>query len=137
MRGRLSAILVLLVGGSFSVGSPSLAQQADPFRPYPTGGSRSSTTRTYEQPRPQVVAQPPARSQGVREYFPGMRTGRGPNRNVVDTRKLCVPGRRAMISTAATGGMLMNGMSPGMAAGAMGAVPGAGAGLGPTVPGPR
>ena len=32
-----------------------------------------------------------------RNYFPGLPTGQGPNRNYIDPSRLCVPGRRAFI----------------------------------------
>jgi hypothetical protein len=36
-------------------------------------------------------------SRGVGSYYPSMRSGQAPNRNVVDHRSLCVPGRRALL----------------------------------------
>lgn len=41
--------------------------------------------------------QPPQAAPVRRNYFPGMPTGQGPNRNYIDPSRLCVPGRRAFI----------------------------------------
>lgn len=44
-------------------------------------------------PVPEARPAPQAR----RNYFPGLPTGQGPNRNYIDPSRLCVPGRRAFI----------------------------------------
>jgi hypothetical protein len=53
--------------------------------------------RAASPPRTEYAARPTVHPQGVRDYYPTMRTGQGPNRNVIDPRSLCVPGRRAVI----------------------------------------
>lgn len=74
----------------------SVAAEDDLLRPY-----APRTERTYARPRTPPAS--PVRlsaavpSRGVGEYFPGMRPGTSPNRNVIDPRSLCVPGRRALI----------------------------------------
>jgi hypothetical protein len=78
----------------------TVSAEDDPIRPYTEGAAASASGsrgyyRSYARPAP--VARPPARPQSVRDYYPTMRTGQGPNRNVVDPRTLCVPGRRAML----------------------------------------
>ena len=74
---------------------------ADMLRPY---GSRASSgfvgeRSSYSRPAPQrpPAERPPARPRAAIDYFPTMRPGSGPNRNVVDVRSLCNPGRRALL----------------------------------------
>jgi hypothetical protein len=74
--------------------------EADLFRPYdepvarPGSGYRPYTRTPVNPPRDEATLRAPAPRHN---YFPGQRSGQGPNRNVVDTRTLCVPGRRAML----------------------------------------
>lgn len=69
--------------------------EPDPLRPYTDSPRSGVTTRPYE--RTPVVSPPereipaPAVSHN---YYPGLRTGQGPNRNVVSH---CVPGRNAFL----------------------------------------
>ncbi len=63
--------------------------------------ANSDRPTSYSRSNPSTMP-PPARSQAatfsrVRDYFPAARSGRSINRNVVDPRTLCVPGRRAML----------------------------------------
>lgn len=79
--------------------------EPDLFRRYGASPavSRTAGTRPYQRPRPRRPApppSPPARTpapHAVHDYFPGMRSGQSPNHNTVNTRHLCVPGRRALI----------------------------------------
>jgi hypothetical protein len=81
----------------------SRSTEPDLFRPYSSRyGSASLTgTRPYSRPRPVPTATLPARASApprtVHDYFPGMRPGVSPNRNTVNPRSLCVPGRRALL----------------------------------------
>jgi hypothetical protein len=68
----------------------------DPLRPYGAPGWESAGAGRYA--RPALVAERneaarPSMFPRGRNYFPGLRSGQAPNRNVVDTRTLCVPGR--------------------------------------------
>jgi hypothetical protein len=66
--------------------------EPDPLRRY--GPSTGQTRTSSSQPaRPPVQARPAPRI--VHDYYPGMRSGRGPNRNVPAPR--CVPGRRSFM----------------------------------------
>jgi hypothetical protein len=56
---------------------------------------QAAPSRPVMPTRAEPVARPT--SQGVRDYYPAMRPGQGPNRNVINPRTLCVPGRRAVI----------------------------------------
>lgn len=100
----LAATLALALAATPGRAQLPTAGEPDPLRPY---ASRSTTafeaersTRAYSRARP---LPPPTRSypaatvRGVRDYYPTMRRGQNPNKNVVDPRTLCVPGRRAMI----------------------------------------
>jgi hypothetical protein len=70
-------------------------------------GSRAEITRSLEgrdTPRPYErapVVSPPERTISApvasHNYYPGLRPGQGPNRNAIDPRSLCVPGRRAFL----------------------------------------
>ena len=55
-------------------------------------GQSSDDFPTLQQEPPRPSAAP------SRTYFPGLPSGSGPNRNYVNPGRLCVPGRRAMIS---------------------------------------
>jgi hypothetical protein len=79
--------------------SERLAAEPDPLRPYAPEPRADSRYRPYLRapaapPRDEAITRAAAPR---REYFPGLRSGQGPNRNVVDPRTLCVPGRRAML----------------------------------------
>jgi hypothetical protein len=103
MRGRVASVFVLVLGVWSIVPGRVFAQQGyrgdDILRPYAPHSTRASSTGYSRTPAPrqQPIARPQVQSQGVRDYFPGMRLGYGPNRNTVDPRRLCVPGRRAML----------------------------------------
>jgi hypothetical protein len=77
------------LNGESSRGNP------DPLRPYADNPRSGVAPRPYE--RTPVISPPereipaPAVSHN---YYPSLRSGQGPNRNVV-TRPLCVPGRSA------------------------------------------
>jgi hypothetical protein len=108
---RLGALFpIVIVLGALALPNAGQAQQGrggypgsveganDPLRPY--ASNSSAPGRGYYRvppPRSEPVARPVVRSQGVRDYYPTMRTGQGPNRNVVNPRSLCVPGRRAIL----------------------------------------
>ncbi len=69
--------------------------ELNPLRPYAPEARSDASYRPYlrtpvEEPMPRTPAPRP-------NYFPGLRSGQGPNRNVVNTHTLCVPGRRAML----------------------------------------
>jgi hypothetical protein len=82
----------------------ALSQEPDLLRPY---GSNHLSSDTPAAGLPYVrrppIAPPeldrPARAvpRGVNSYFPMMRAGQGPNRNYIDPRFHCVPGRMAPI----------------------------------------
>ena len=124
MRTRLTLTLALSAAGWWMSGSRADAQQGarapsgtsgrayprvvepetDPLRPYASRNPRSyyQSRSAYRPPsrptpRPELIARPSVHAQGVRNYYPAMRAGQGPNRNAVDPRTLCVPGRRAML----------------------------------------
>jgi len=74
----------------------SLRGDLDPLRPYSSGNGRlGDKPRPYE--RTPVVS-PPERTTPPppvsHNYFPGLRTGQGPNHNMVSH---CVPGRHAFL----------------------------------------
>jgi hypothetical protein len=85
--------------------SPYAVRSTEPdlLRPYSSrnGSAPVSGTRAYTRPRPLTTAPTPARASSpprtVHDYFPGMRPGVSPNRNTVNPRSLCVPGRRALL----------------------------------------
>jgi hypothetical protein len=113
-RTRRLALVVGLVAVAGTIARPAWGQdfarslsrfasaEPDPFRPY---SSRARTdagpvARPYLRTQPTTPAPPPrvvAPPRGVHDYFPGMRPGIHPNRNTVDPRRLCVPGRRAFL----------------------------------------
>ena len=73
--------------------------EPDPLRPYAPEPRADASYRPYlrtpvSPPRDEAITRASAPR---RNYFPGLRTGQGPNRNYVDPRTLCVPGRRAML----------------------------------------
>jgi hypothetical protein len=70
--------------------------EGDPLAPYGETVASTSPGRPYEQARPLIQPQralPPAPVS--HNYFPGMRSGQGTNRNVVAPH--CVPGRNAFL----------------------------------------
>lgn len=82
--------------------SPSAAGR-NPIRPYtgdqpavspdnPKPGRWSTRSVARESSPPKVAASHPSRN-----YFSGLRAGQGANRNVINPRSLCVPGRRALL----------------------------------------
>ena len=84
--------------------------EPDLLSPYASKGARSTPydseslrySRTPAKPRPPVrlddrVSRGAVFARGVGNYYPAMRPGQAPNRNVVDHRSLCVPGRRAVL----------------------------------------
>lgn len=74
--------------------------ESDLVRPYGGGGAadgRVYKSRTAPPARPPAVERTVASSRGVRDYFPGMRPGIGPNRNVGTVRPHCVPGRHSLM----------------------------------------
>jgi hypothetical protein len=74
--------------------------EADLLRPYASRPARLGGDSRYgyrAAVRPETAPRPAGRSRGVQDYYPAMRTGQGPNRNTVDPRSLCVPGRRALL----------------------------------------
>jgi len=73
----------------------SVAAADDLLRPYAPHAERPYARPHVAPAYPARLAAAPPR--GVGEYFPGMRPGTSPNRNVIDPRSLCVPGRRALI----------------------------------------
>jgi hypothetical protein len=92
--------------GSFPTAIPSArsgersSAVRDLLSPYDEPVARSgSGYRTYTR----TPANPPHEETDLRgpaprhNYFPNLRSGQGPNRNVIDPRTLCVPGRRAML----------------------------------------
>ncbi|MGE3818625.1 MAG: hypothetical protein AB7I30_04270 [Isosphaeraceae bacterium] len=85
--------------------SGSLPGQANPLRPY-SGDDRPVAARGGNQPGRWSTASVPRESRpsprasvfnAARSYYPGLRVGQGSNRNVIDPRSLCVPGRRALL----------------------------------------
>jgi hypothetical protein len=121
---RTFAMVGFSVLGMFAgLSTPAEAQRAGWPRvaSYPTAGASSrdrsmgelDPLRPYDAPpaRPDAAYRPylrtpvnPPREEPIlraaaprHNYFPGLRSGQGPNRNVVDPRTLCVPGRRAML----------------------------------------
>ena len=89
--------------GSYPAATASSGERSsaelDPLRPYAPEARANPSYRPYLRtpvtpPRDEAIT--PA-STPRRNYFPGLRSGQGPNRNVVDPRTLCVPGRRAML----------------------------------------
>jgi hypothetical protein len=87
--GRLDAAAVAGRGGS---GEGLFRTEPDPLRPYgePARASSGSLRRPYEPapPPPREVPAPPE----SHNYYPGLRSGQGPNRNV-----RCVPGRHVIL----------------------------------------
>jgi hypothetical protein len=74
--------------------------ESDLIRPYGGGGAaegRVYKSRTTPPARTPVVERTAANSRGVRDYFPGMRPGVGPNQNVGTVRSHCVPGRHFLM----------------------------------------
>jgi hypothetical protein len=67
------------------------------YRPRAVGASANGE---YRRARPERVsrAEPPRAPAAPRNYFPGLPTGYGPNRNTVNPAHLCVPGRRAFLT---------------------------------------
>lgn len=109
MRRTLTLTLALAFSGWLP--TPSHAQRGgasadsgfDELRPY---GTRSSATRQADRPyaRSSEAPAPPFESPSrlpvrrtVGSFYPTMRAGQSRNRNVVDTRSLCNPGRRALL----------------------------------------
>jgi len=81
--------------------APTPADEPDPLRPYrpeeeAARGDRLAGRWSAPGPVPRP-APPAARFETSRSYFPDIRAGRGINRNVIDPRGLCVPGRRALL----------------------------------------
>jgi hypothetical protein len=84
----------------------SAATDPDPLRPYATRDIRAlaAVGRAYSRtspPPPPTIEETRSRAavfaRGARDYYPALKTGQGPNRNYIDPRTLCVPGRRALI----------------------------------------
>lgn len=79
------------------------AREIRPYGSSSAKGAASSTTgRSQRRPTPPPPPMPErARaavfSRGVHDYYPFARQGQQVNRNVIDPRSLCVPGRRAML----------------------------------------
>ena len=119
MRPLPSLILTLaFLTGPFAAGalaqspalvrpsSRSVAAEPDFLRPYASRSAhvytseRSARASSRSRPLP-----PPQRAyaavveRGVKDYFHDIRPGTSPNRNTVDPKSLCVPGRRALILT--------------------------------------
>jgi hypothetical protein len=88
--GRLDAPTALAGRGASS--DDRFRDDPDPLRPYGEPVRSTSLTRPYEQA---PVISPPQRGLPPvsHNYFPGMRPGQGPNRNVAH----CVPGRGAFL----------------------------------------
>jgi hypothetical protein len=91
--GRLDAATA--VAGRGASRDDRFRNELDPLRPYGEPVQSTSLTRPYEQaptvsPRERELPAPPV----SHNYFPGMRPGQGPNRNVVPH---CVPGRHAFL----------------------------------------
>ncbi|MCA1686625.1 MAG: hypothetical protein LC745_11765 [Planctomycetia bacterium] len=59
----------------------------------PQSYSRSSPTPSPADDRSRAAVF----AKGVRDYYPDARSNQSANRNVVDTRTLCNPGRRALL----------------------------------------
>jgi hypothetical protein len=110
MLGGLTSLVYAQRPGWSRAASPSTARAGygdrfatvpDPLRPYATQGRAEPNSRPYARtpltpPRDEAITRtsaPPPRQ----NYFPGLRTGQGPNRNYIDPRTLCVPGRRAVL----------------------------------------
>jgi hypothetical protein len=73
--------------------------ELDPLRPYAPVARSDASYRPYlRTPVNPAREEPILRAAAPRpNYFPGLRSGQGPNRNVVNTHTLCVPGRRAIL----------------------------------------
>jgi hypothetical protein len=90
-----------------AAGTGGYGDGPDLLRPYGSraGAATPNTARPYTRspsrpappPRPELIVRQPVRPQGVRDYYPTLRAGQGPNRNMIDPRSLCVAGRRAVI----------------------------------------
>jgi hypothetical protein len=101
------AILPPVQAQAPSVSRPAIRAtggDVDLLKPYASrsmaGFVDEQSSRPYSRSKP---LPPPARAyaaatqRGVTNYFPGMRPGSAPNKNVVDPHTLCVPNRRAAI----------------------------------------
>jgi hypothetical protein len=86
--------------GASAARLPAQAQQ-DMFSPYrgsTTGYSANGQYSRAEVMRPPVQPPRPSAAQpSRRNYYPGLPTGQGANRNYISPSRLCVPGRRAFI----------------------------------------
>lgn len=74
----------------------SRGTDSDPLRPYGLRAGSEAETRGGYGRRPAPARSEPPRANFYaqrREYYPGLRSGYGPNRNVVAPETLCVPGR--------------------------------------------
>jgi hypothetical protein len=88
--GPLDAATAL--GGRGTASDDRFRSGTDPLRPYGEPVQSTSLTRPYE--RVPMVSPPQRGLPPVsHNYFPGMRPGQGPNRNVAH----CVPGRHAFL----------------------------------------
>jgi hypothetical protein len=109
MSGGLTPLVHAQHPGGSRATSPSAARaghgdrfaaEPDPLRPYATQGRTEPNFRPYARtplapPRSEAITRTSAPPR--HNYYPGLRTGQGPNRNYVDPRTLCVPGRRALL----------------------------------------
>jgi hypothetical protein len=91
--GRLDAATAVAARGGSS--DDRFRKERDPLRPYGEPVQSTSLTRPYEQaptirPFERELPAPPV----SHNYYPGMRPGQSPNRNVVPH---CVPGRSAFL----------------------------------------
>jgi hypothetical protein len=93
--GRLDATAV---AGRGTASDDRFGNDLDPLRPYGEPVRSTSISRRPYEPAPTIS--PPQRELPApsvsHNYFPGMRPGQGPNRNVVVPH--CVPGRHAFFS---------------------------------------
>ncbi|MDR3634237.1 MAG: hypothetical protein P4L84_10550 [Isosphaeraceae bacterium] len=72
-------------------------EELTPYRSRTSTGASANGEYRRARPEPPARSELPRAAAVPRNYFPGLPSGVGPNRNTVNPAHLCVPGRRAFL----------------------------------------